>query len=65
MVCKNCRKRKRNVDSSPKRPERGSIRKRKRDEMRRKKKLTMQKSKERSEELSGGKTICQSIVSII
>jgi len=65
MVCKKCRKRKHNMDSSPKRPERGSIRKRKRDEMRKKKKLAMQKTKERSKKFSGGKTIRQSVMSVV
>lgn len=64
MTCRNCRKKKHNLDSCPK-PQRGSIRKKKRDEMRRQKKLRMQKAKVRSVQFSSGNTICQSVMSII
>jgi hypothetical protein len=80
MACRKCRKRKRNMDVSPKRPARGSIRKAKRQEMRRKKKEKMRdevqseptapssSSEEPHElgvELSRGKTISESVMSVI
>lgn len=65
--CKNCRNKKRNLDKSPKRPARGSIRKAKRLEMRRqrKKKLIADKTHESSVEFSGGKTISESVMSVV
>lgn len=65
MGCRNCRKRPHNKDSSPKRPVRGSIRKQKRLEMRRKKKSAIEKTHKRSVELSSGKTISESVMSVI
>lgn len=65
--CKNCRKKPKNLESSPKRPARGSIRKAKRQEMRRQKKrrLTAEKAHESSVESTSGNTVSESVVSVV
>lgn len=63
--CKDCRKRKRNMDATPKRPPRGSIRKAKRDEMRAQKKRRMAEAKAQVEAQAKAKVEAETVESTV
>ena len=66
--CRKCRQnRPPNMEAAPKRPPRGSLRKARRDAERvaKKARLTAEKAEQLPVELGSGKTICESIVSVV